>query len=283
MGAYLRGEKLDFGRKCYIKQDRTLTKGFLTSKIPADKYGNEYIAYNRAHIFLKPKVPSVEEQLKTAQIRINKNNVFLCDSLNFDNIIKGDIADANKLSIENGYVCYLDSSMDVFYCTPFSAFVGVFDFDFSLDENYIYITMSCSDFSKVPGAYVYEPEPVLSYIRFGGFLGLIKYDNKYIIYDTDSAVEWTTDRLSNSSQPDNKMAVPIIDTSGYNAVEEIVSEINSNETFEYTADTEEIIYYLLHTYLANDTDITKPIKGSPYFEEIHPIYKSVKNRRITNV
>ena len=274
MGAYLAGEKLELGRNKYkIKQDVALPKLTPEYGLPTDT--------ERTIIELTTSLmPS-----KSLIITIDYENILLTPDLEFSNISTIENIDVSKFSFENSYLCYISADTHTTHVLKYVEYKDVFDISFELDNTNKQIIVKTTKKSLgAPGEYSTDGE-----IRWGGIWGLLKYEDKYVFYSTDSAVKYGTTypSLSDSTNFGSLVERPRTQLEWQSANVEDVANITSGDEIVYQETGYEQIGYFLTTYwskyTSSETDLAgKPITGSGYFDSRRSITLKVANRRIEN-
>lgn len=271
MGAYLAGEKLEIGQNKYkIKRDVALPKLTPEHGLPTDTERTII----EATIFLNPS--------NSAIITIDYENILLTPDLEFSDIRPIETIDVSKFSFENAYLCYLEADTSTTYVLRYIDYMDIFNISFELDSTNKQVVIKTTKSIGAPGENDGE-------IRWGGIWGLLKYEDKYVFYSTDSTVKHGT-MYSNVGSSENFGSLverPYTLFEWQSANVEDVASVMSGDNIVYQESGYEQIGYFLTTYWSGiEAGVTnlagKAVKGSMYFDSRRSIRLKVENRRIEN-
>lgn len=277
MGAYLKGEKLDFSRNYKIIHDEIKSKIIigLTSEPP----------FSDGRINMVPTL-NVED---STYFTIDYENILLSDDLNFSNISEIENISANLFSFENAYICYITVGADDVqtHILKYDDYKNVFNISFSLDSTnkQIIVTNTFLNRANTPGL------SDLRSIRYGGIWGALKYNNKYVFYKNNTSIKYGNYNGYSPGfyGPNPSTPRPYREIVDGNQITKQLKNISSETNIEYVKDSSEILGYFNTTYWGEETTTGTTVSlngvvitGQVTFGEMKPVYKKSNNRRIIN-
>lgn len=180
MGLYLGGKKIGNGNVPSLANEQVKS----ANNISITKVDKSYVGSGRYKVLTK-------SGNTTLKYRFSSTNVYVCDSLDsIASATKITVDDVTKFSFENAHISYyfpLADGNDNYQCVSYEENKDKFDISFSVEtSNYATVTLTLlCDTAELPG-YTYNPYP-----RFFGVIGILKYEDKYVLFNSNSVLYYS--------------------------------------------------------------------------------------------
>lgn len=212
MGAYLRGEKLEFVRK-YLVQTVETSPAYKTISRTIDSPGTSSF-WSKIHPL----------RASSTQIRIALKDIWVGANINALNSNKVSDLNINNLSIENCSICVEKRSTTYVseQAIKLNEFSNLFTLTFSKDAEYLYINIGINfnvQISTDTDGNPYYPS------GFVALLGILKYNNEYVFL-TNSIVPHI---YSNGNLGDTSSMTGVKDAeyTGLSAIDDVADYVNT--------------------------------------------------------
>lgn len=219
MGAYLRGEKLEFQQRKYLVRTTETSPAYETESKTITSPGTSSF-WSKIHPL----------RASSTQIRIALKDIWVGANINALNVNKVSDLNINNLSIENCSICVekLSTTYRSEQVIKLNEFSNLFTLTFSKDTEYLYINIGINfnvQISTDTDGNPYYPS------GFIALLGILKYNNEYVFL-TNTAYPFI---YSNGNLGDtaSRLGVEGAEYTGLSAIDDVASyvdtEIMSND------------------------------------------------------